>query len=149
MHIWMELIQGILLQISSLHQTRFLYESCGILKLKYVLSSLINKGPSLVQIPIGRLCRDKPLSKPIISMFWLIYALLNLNESTYCRYTNVACTCLHLYYTNMNIARNYSDILSLWWFIMLSSPCLYPHVALSCNRVKGLQVECCHIAKLA
>ena len=53
-----------------------------MISLKCVPKVRINNIPALVQIMAWRRPGDKPLSEPMMLVYWLIYASLGLNELT-------------------------------------------------------------------
>ena len=65
----------------------FLNGNCCILikfSLKYVRKGPIDNNPALVQIMAWRRPGDKPLSEPMMLVYWRIYASLCLNELKPC-----------------------------------------------------------------
>ena len=67
----------------NIFKCNFLNENIQILiniSLKFITKGQINNIPSLVQIIVWCGLGDKPLSEPIMVIYWRIYASLGLNE---------------------------------------------------------------------
>ena len=64
----------------------FLYKNVWIstnISLKSIPNGQSNNNPELIQIMSCRLTNDKPLSEPMMVIYWCIYVSLGLNELTY------------------------------------------------------------------